>query len=300
MSATCSICSSNITKGRFPGIKCSGPCDKFYHVRCAKISDDLLRNIKNRSVNWLCETCRVECSQSVIDNEVSDAEYDVSLADIMRQLKKMESKLSALEELKSENAALTFKIKQLEEQYTLQSSKLYSMEADIDKPNQLQNATSISISGLPAVHGDIRGMILNTIRKIEDSIQADDIISIKNIQRKSNNRTSVLHNIFIVKLSSAELQQAILSQMRKIKTLHTKDLDVILPQNHPAQQIHIMQRLTKFQARLYHEAKKIKTEYHYKFLWCKSGQIYLRESTDSDALRIHSMNDLFRLQTNIL
>lgn len=305
------MCSSNITKGRYPGIKCGGPCDKFYHVRCAKISQDLLRDIKNRSVNWLCETCRVDSNQSVIDSDVSDADCDVSLADIMKQLKKMEGKLFALEKLKStvqtlqaDNEALILKINQLEENYTSQNTKLNLMEADNDKPVQKQNATSITISGLPAKHGDVPAMILHTISKIENSIVSDDIVSIENIHKtnqntqiKSNTNTPVLQNIFIVKLKSIELQQTVLSQMRKIKTLHTKDLDIILPQNHPNQQIRIMQRLSKFQAHLYHEAKKIKTKFNYKYLWCKSGQIYLRESTNSDVLRIHSMNDIFRLQS---
>lgn len=316
MTVTCRSCGANITKkGRLPGIKCSGPCENFYHVKCACISQELLSDINNRTVNWLCESCRLQSSQSVIDNEISDSECDVnvSLADIMIQLKRMEKKLSALDKVKdavhtlqAANDALTSKLKHLEDQFSIHSAKLHQMEADYDKPAQMLNASSITISGLPMEHVDISGMIFNTISKVENSIQPDDILSIEPIRRnvskttlnKTNNYVT-RHNFFIVKLKSIDLQQKVLTQMRKIKTLYTKDLDIILPQNHREHQIHIMHRLSKFQSQLYHEAKNIKLSSNFKYLWCKAGQIYLKKSADSDVYRIHSMNDIFRIQNII-
>lgn len=93
MSATCNTCSSNITKGRFPGVKCGGPCEKPFHIKCARISDDLLQGINNRSVNWLCEDCRTTSNQSIMDDDqiLSDSgNTNVSLSDVMILLKRME------------------------------------------------------------------------------------------------------------------------------------------------------------------------------------------------------------------
>ena len=120
-------------------------------------------------------------------------------------------------------------------------------------------------------HGDIHGLIVNTISKVVQSIQADDIISIQQINRSSNrpqpNKTitnMMSDNFFIVTLKSTELQTEILSQMRKKKTLLTTNLDIILPRDHPEQRIFIMQHLTRLQTLLYREVKHIKTKYKYK------------------------------------
>lgn len=310
--SVCFKCSGNITKERFPGVKCSGMCEKLFHVKCACISDELLRGIKSRSANWLCEVCREAASQSIIDSDMSEHESDVNLTDIMKQLKKMEYKLSALEDLKisistiqSENIALRTKLNKLEQQLAIHNTKLHLMEAENDKPYQMQNISNITISGLPLNHGDIRGMIVNTIGIIEPSIQRDDIVSIDEVHKNNNtsstnklNTKSISHGFFIVKLKSSDMKNNVLTQMRKKKSLYTKELTVSLPQNHPEQRIHIMHHLTRFQSQLYREAKNIKIKYNYKFLWCKSGQIYLRKSTESDIQRIHSLNDIFRLSCN--
>lgn len=93
MVATCCMCSGNITKERFPGLKCGGLCDRPFHAKCAGISDQMLQGVKNRSVNWVCEECRSTTNQSMIDcdDDTSDIEtIDISLVDIMKQLKRME------------------------------------------------------------------------------------------------------------------------------------------------------------------------------------------------------------------
>lgn len=311
MTATCNLCSSNITKERFPGIKCGGNCEKLFHIKCARISDDLLQVIKNRSANWLCEDCRSTSNQSNIvdDDDSSEPAHNVlSLSDIMIQLKLMEKKLTALDELKaivsslmSENADIKSRVHILEDQLLKQTTKFHHLEADCDFPKQQENACRIIICGLPLKHGDVKGLVINTIKKIGVDIQTDDLVSVEpihkniNVSRNNNTIKPFLNDFFNVKLSSVELKNNILEQMRKKKVLSTRDLDVLLPQNHPEQRIYIMHQLTSFQTHLYREAKIIKSKFNYKYLWCKSGQIFLRKSTESDVHRIRSFNDIFRL-----
>lgn len=191
----------------------------------------------------------------------------------------------------------------MEEQIHIQNYKVHKIEADNDKPNQMVNVSSLAITGLPMKHGDIRGLIINTFQKVNVNIQPDDIVSIDEIHRNkkpasSNNNTAkmIFHDFFLVKLNNIDLKNNILTQMRKKKSLTTKELDVCLPINHPEQRIFIMHHLTKFQSQLYREAKNIKIKYNYKYLWCKDGNIYLRKSAESDVHRIYSYNDIFRLR----
>lgn len=310
--STCYMCSTNITKAKYPGIKCGGLCDKTFHIKCANISEELLNGIKSRSANWLCQVCRKTANQSLLVDEDDNSEATnnlPSLSDVMILLKRMENKLSALEDMKamvlslaSDNQLLTSRVNALENQLSNYTTKMHLLEAENDKPNQQLNSCSITIVGLPCKHDDIRDVVINTIKKIGVAIQYDDIVSIHEIFRNSNTVSSNKHkskslprDLLVVKFSTIDIKNNILFNMRKTKSLSTKDLDVILPQNHPEQRIFIMHRLTAFQSQLYREAKKIKTTFNYKYLWCKNGQIYLRKSADSDVHRIHSLNDIFRL-----
>lgn len=315
MAAICHMCTTKITKERFPGVKCGGSCENLFHISCAGISKQLVDDIKNQSANWLCADCRLFANQSILvdDEVIVESTNTIKLVDIMNLLRRMESKLSSLDTLKQhieaiefENTALNTKIKKLEDQIVIQNHKLHDIQANMDKPNQIKNAANIVIRGLPLNHEDHRGLIIDTICKIGVSIQADDILSIEAIHRtnktvptNNDSRTqskAISHDFFIVKFKSAVLKNNILTQMTKKKSLFTNELDVILPLNHPEQRIFVMQHLTVFQAQLYRDAKNIKIKFNFKFLWCKSGQIYLRKSTDTDVYRISSFNDIFRLQ----
>ena len=311
--STCNLCSTNITKAKFPGIKCAGACENTFHFKCANISEELLNGIKNGSANWLCNVCRITTlNQSLIVDEEDNSDETnnlPSLSDVMIQLKRMEKQLSTLENMKatvlslaSDNEQLTSRVNTLENQLSIQTSKIHLLEAEIDKPIQQLNSSSITIIGLPCQHDDIRDIVINTIKKIGVEITYDDIVSIHSIPKTTSTVSSIenkskspLHDLLIVKFTTNEIKNNILLQMKEKKSLFTKDLDVILPLNHPEQRIFIMQRLTAFQSKLYREAKKIKTSYNFKYLWCKNGQIYLRKSGDSDVHRIQSLNDIFRL-----
>lgn len=311
--STCNICSTNITKAKFPGVKCAGPCENTFHLKCANISDELVEEIKNRSATWLCHACRSNTpNQSLIVDE--EENYDSTnnlpnLSDVMILLQRMEKKLIALENMKamvlslaSDNEQLTSRVNTLEKQLSTQTSKIHLLEAENDKPNQQSNSSSITIIGLPSQHDDVRDVVINTIKKIGLEINYDDIVSIHAIPKntstvssKQNKSNSLLHDLLVVKFTTNEIKNNIMLHMKKKKSISTKDLDIILPQNHPEQRIFIMHRLTAFQSQLYREAKKIKSTYNYKYLWCNYGQIYLRKSAASDVHRIQSHNDIFRL-----
>lgn len=205
--------------------------------------------------------------------------------------------------LKFENDEIKSRMCLLEEQLLKQASKLHQLEADVDKPIQQQNISSIVISGLPSNHEDIRSLIICVIKKFGVNLSSDDIVSVEAIHKKimsatanQNNSKLLQKDFFIVKLNSTQLKNNILTQTRKHKSLSTADLDVPLPINHPVQRIYIMHKLSAFQSRLYREAKNIKTLYKYNYLWCKAGQIYLRKSAESDVHRIYSFNDIFRIK----
>lgn len=249
-----------------------------------------------------------------IDNNNSDLTINLpnspSLSDVMTLLLRMEKKLSALDDMQalvsslaSKNEVLVSRVNTLENELLKLSSKFNLLEAAGDQPHQQLNSSSITIIGLPCKSDDTRDVIINAINKIGVEITFDDIVSINEIHKKSSGALSKdskskshEQNLLVVKFTTAEIKNNILLHMRERKSLSTKDLDVFLPQNHPEQRIFIMHRLTAFQSLLYREAKKIKTMFNFKYLWCKNGQIYLRKSADFDAHRIHSLNDIFRLQ----
>ncbi|CAB4011091.1 Hypothetical predicted protein [Paramuricea clavata] len=71
-----------------------------------------------------------------------------------------------------------------------------------------------------------------------------------------------------------------------------------LPPNADLTRILVVEHLTPKAQNLLYEAKRLQGQLKFKFCWVKNSQIYLRKSEDTEAIRIHSLADLTRMQTD--
>lgn len=317
--SNCVMCSKNITKERFPGIKCA-TCEQIYHIKCADVSEQILLGLKNGSTTWLCPKCRTGPNCSIVD---CDDEIDMltcpdnpKLNDVVAILKGIQKQLAdlkkstsylcdTLDHVQATTAALTLENKCLKKQLhqfemiqAEQDTKINYMEAEMDRPNQILNKNNIIIGGLPHNRDDIESVVMNISIKIGVHINKDDIISVK--QMFQNNSTqSLFKNAFIITLKTLELKMKILNSMRTKKTFYTRELDGDVSADISNCRIFILHHFTKFQSRLYNEAKKIKSEGNFQFLWSKDNNIYLRKTTDSKIYHIFSFNDTNRIRKSI-
>ena len=313
MSGNCEKCLKSITKGR-PGVKC-GNCISVFHVKCADIVDEVLKDLKAGSTTWLCPDCRSTSNTSIIDDTVPINAHDVlsdittpNFADIVTILKGIQIQLdslknsvnflcNSLDEIKLTVADLNKdaqhsnqRLELLEKKSEAQAEQINSMEALLDRPTQELNQNNIILCGIPPNSEDIPSIIMN-IANLGVTITKEDLIYIKQMSHIKQS-TSLLNNAFIVKLKTIEIKNLLLSSFRKRKTIFFHELATGFSAALQNQRIFLLHHLTKFQSRLYNAAKIVKNKLNFKYLWCKNNKIYLREKSDSRVYQIDSFNHI--------
>jgi hypothetical protein len=93
-------------------------------------------------------------------------------------------------------------------------------------------------------------------------------------------------------LKSSEAKSELFEKKKIFKNLFTGDLDINCTNS---KEVFLRHHLTPFQTTLYHDARKIKVDFNYRFLWVKSGQIFLRENEKTKIYKIQNQSDIFRL-----
>lgn len=321
MSSKCKICDQAIKNVRAPGALCGGACGKVFHVKCAGISDILYNDLKNGSASWICTSCRPESRKSIVVPD-DDSDIDIllrnkspELKDVLLMLAKVYKKITDIESsqnfvcskidecnqqinnLISENSMLSAKVAVLERKAVRYESKLNALEANLDKQNQNLIENDIIIKGFPEKCDNYQQIIMKCFSLINSNVPADDIASIKQISLKSKANLPE-SSFYIVSLKSKQIKQNILNSFRKKRKLFIHELDEQFSESFRNQRIHIMHRFTKLQSALYKEAKQIKADFNFAFLWVKDGQILLRKDDKSNVCFINSFNDIDMLRIN--
>lgn len=58
MATACSICKSNVTRVKAPGLQCNGKCKLFFHYdKCAKLTSEECDQIERKKMIWFCDKC---------------------------------------------------------------------------------------------------------------------------------------------------------------------------------------------------------------------------------------------------
>lgn len=314
MPVLCVTCTRNITSERSPGIRCSN-CNKTFHTRCVKISEELIKNINSGTATYLCPPCRSSSRRSVIDYNdpgTPDIPTDPTLHDVMVVLTTVQNKLSDLESsqqyissifdelnnrvsiLVKENVAMKKKLIQFEQYMEEHENKISWLEANADIPYQNQVARNIVVCGLPSEVTDINELFINIIDKLSQKISRDDIINIEKMKH-NNDGSTTLKNAYIITLKTQELKQTILTNFRRKKSLFMDEVDTKFNKT----RIVMLHHFTKYQSKLYNETKKFKAHSNFRFLWCTNNKILLRKLPDSNVHHIRSSYDLIRLQRNL-
>lgn len=314
MSGNCEKCLKGIIKSR-PGVKC-GTCTSVFHVKCADITDEVLKDLKAGSTTWLCPDCRSTSNTSIIDDTVPVNTNDIlgditlpNLADVVTILKGIQSQLDSLKnsvnflchslddmkltvsELSKDAQRSNQRLELLEQKAEAQAEQINTMEALLDRPTQELNKNNIILCGIPPNYEDIPSIIMEIGNLVGVTITKEDLISTKQMSHIKQT-TSLLKNAFILTLKTVELKHMLLNSFRKKKTIFFHELATDYSTALQNQRIFLLHHLTKFQSRLYNAAKIVKNKRNFKYLWCKNNIIYLREKDDSRIYQIDSFNQI--------
>ncbi|XP_008486535.1 uncharacterized protein LOC103523252 [Diaphorina citri] len=96
----------------------------------------------------------------------------------------------------------------------------------------------------------------------------------------------------VVTLKNNQIRDSVLETLKRDKP-RMSTADFINQQ--PALPIFINEYLSPYLKKLFYEAKKIKGDKNYEYLWVKNGQILLKKTAGGKVMRLTSMEDLGKI-----
>jgi hypothetical protein len=189
----CSHCQKNLKPINDPGVKCAGPCNKFFHIGCGKILPKDIADIKAGTHLWQCKFCRKKRSSFIHDNQTdSDQELNVSSSqDFQSQINLLQATVESLKrtlnDLSKKYTELTTSVQFHSDESEEMKAKIISLEslhgkADFND-NQIKlmgknidecdekidvidfnhHRNEVEISGIPEINSESLPDILNAI-----------------------------------------------------------------------------------------------------------------------------------------
>lgn len=172
-------------------------------------------------------------------------------------------------QLKRENEAIRGRVKELEAKVELLVYKQEKEQLQTKKKN-------IIISGPLATKENVSGIVKKVFQAVHVSLQESEYKS--TILPSAREEKPIL-----VQFSSEETRNKIMEARKKVQNLDTELCGFTGMQK---RNIYISEDLDKKVRQLLMEAKKLKRDSGYAYVWVKNGQIYARKTESSNAIRI--------------
>lgn len=188
-------------------------------------------------------------------------------------LKKIEDMTEAQKNMGEENIELKNKVKLL--------------ESSMDDLEQYTRNKNVQIDGIPPKQDEnLRDIVMNIGNKIQVDIKREDIDAIHRIPTRSTKTPEPI----VVQFLTRQMRESVVQKAREVK-VHTKDLGF----NEESKQIYVNEHLTRKKKHILFEARRLKYEKNYKYLWTKSGKIFIRKEDRSPIINLNSIDDLHKI-----
>lgn len=202
--------------------------------------------------------------------------------------KKMDDVLSKMNQMQNTMNQISTKQKKLEEENEQLKSKIKEMERAEDDLEQYTRNKNIQIDGVPQQDNENLEEMMKVIgEKIDVPIKNEDIDAIHRIPTRSPSNPEPI----IVQFLTRKKRDAIIQKAKPAK-LTTKDLNMTCNEK----SIFINEHLTKKRKQIMYEARKLKNEKSYKFLWTKGCKIFIRKDERSNSIQLNCMEDLKKIK----
>ncbi|KAI5721055.1 hypothetical protein M8J77_015336 [Diaphorina citri] len=312
-----------------------GVCGGGLHYGCSTVSEASWRSMSNpNKAKWRCGECRGR-SNYLLQRTDSNNSLSGNLTDggSSRESSKRKdetvtlSKIEALLEVKFksfkddieksleymsgtvEDLSKTFKDLQqkvttmenkqskLESQNQELMKRVKKLETFVQDMAQEGNLTKVEIAGIPQDVQDCASFTekvlekarLNTIVKRGD-YQIEKIE--RTVKQGTTPQTKSMIKGLIINFKTKDMRNSVLDILKKEKP--RLDTAGISGQQPPIP-IFINEYLTPYLKKVFYEAKKIKNDKKYEYLWVKNGQILLKKQKDSKVTRLTCLEDLAKI-----
>lgn len=170
------------------------------------------------------------------------------------------------------------------------SAELTTVKEELENLRQYSRNRNLVIDGVPPTTGEnLKSLFINMGQCMEISIDPKEIEAIHRLPAKpgSNRAPSIL-----VQVKSRPLRDNFIIEAKKKKfTLPT------LGYSSGTGNVFVSEHLTKFRSKLYYEARMVKRNYGFKYVWVKNGMVFLKKDDSSPSVLINSMAVIDRLKS---
>lgn len=259
---------------------------------------------------WRCQPCASQRRKSMrFDSQVTEGK--LTLEDIMKQMigmaegqKQMEKNFNSSYEVlyqKIDESTEAVKIqtvelekcrKQIEElvrENNMLKDKVEVLEGRIEEQEQYSRRNVVEIHGIPQEKNEDMVAVVKEVGKALDmEITSPMIDACHRLGRRPGPNSSP--PAIIVKFTSRLDKEELLRKRRIKNNFSTRHMNLGVDQP-----IYINESLTPMRKKLLAEARRIKREKTFKFLWVRSGKIFLRKEEGCKVIPVTCQADLARL-----
>lgn len=312
---SCGKCSDDVTFGAL----CS-KCKLDYHYQCSGVTEKGYLKLSERSkAAWVCVTCKNEASSStsaasaaVKSASASSKEPStLTLANVMEEFNKLNSKLSPLlslvdeirgiksdiSDLKRSSSTVPTQFKAMDERLSKVERRLDEAEAlkvqvaklerSLNDKEQWLRSNNAEIKGVPQKHGE---NLLDIVAKIGSKISYPISKCNINYVARVPSRDSEQAKPIIVAFTNRYMKEDFVAAARSLKYLVPTDIDL-----QGSSKIYINDHLTVQNKQLLTKAKAAAQQFEFQYVWVKHAKILVRKNSTSNIIKIRTENDLHKI-----
>uniref|UniRef100_A0A8D8Y720 L1 transposable element RRM domain-containing protein n=1 Tax=Cacopsylla melanoneura TaxID=428564 RepID=A0A8D8Y720_9HEMI len=213
---------------------------------------------------------------------------------IMKEMKKeltevhrlVEFASGKLDEVSEIMKVITVKQTALEKENQELKLQLTMVTDELEDMQQYSRRRIIQIDGIPKQDNENLEEIMKQIGiKLGVSVDNDQIDAIHRIPTRSQNPEPI-----VVEFTTRKVRNSVINNS-KTKRIRTKDLGL----GTADRPVYIYEQLSPRRKKLLYEAKKLKQEKQYKYVWTREGKIFMRKEDTSNPIRLQSLDDLKKI-----
>lgn len=178
----------------------------------------------------------------------------------------------------------------LEAKNTALETRVETLETALESMQQYDRRCNIQLDGVPQVRDeDVLRLVVLLAEAVDEQLDVNtDIQAAHRLPSRNTERPKPI----VIQFTNRQKRDAVLMKA-KTKGFRLKSTDFV--RNVPETLVYANDHLTPYYKKLLYEAKKVKSDKHYEFLWVKNAKIFIRKDKNSNVLRLDSFKDLDKL-----
>lgn len=308
--SNCKVCLVSIKKNQLK-LTCA-ECNEEFHGKCVKMSQVDVNCLEELNTVWRCDPCSAERKKSMrLDTSVQEGK--LTLDDLMSVLKdikeeqkstkndfnvsyeaihgKLGENTAALQNALAKIDEYTKKVDDLQSENVNLKRRIFELEDKIDDMEQYSRRNCLELQGIPEEDGE---SVLNIVKDVGRALEMDITDSMVDTchrlgQKKNSKGPRGIIVKFVRRLDKEELLKKRRDKKRDFSTRH---LNLTTPTDNP---VFVNESLSPTRRWLLGQARQLKKDRGYKYIWLRNGNILLRKEEGSPVIGIKTQADLKQL-----